>query len=311
MLDNIWLIVPALILDMVLGDPHWMPHPVRWIGMLIEEGDNFLRNTSLPENISGWVLAFGVIFITFSSSSYALIITNSFSPVLSHTLEIWMIFTAVSLKNLAQEAVKIKQYLENDSLPEARKALSMIVGRDTENLTESEVVRATVETVAENFVDGIVSPLLFAWIGGGPLALTYKAINTLDSMVGYKNERYIHMGRASAIIDDAANFIPARISIPLMGIGAFFCRLDYRNAFTIGWRDRLKHPSPNAAHSESSMPGALGVQLGGTSQYQGKISGKPFLGENIVPLEQDHIRKALNLVKTTTFVFLILLLTIF
>ncbi len=308
MLETRWLIAIALFLDIILGDPRCMPHPVRWIGALIVWVEKFSRNSNLPEKLSGWVLALTVILSILFITSYAINLANAISPLLGYAVEVWMIYTAISLKSLRQEAMKIKQYLAEKSLPDARKALSMIVGRDTGKLKEKEIVRATVETVAENFVDGIVSPLFFASIGGGPLALTYKAINTLDSMVGYKNERYINIGRASAIIDDTANFIPARISILLMSIGAFFCGHDYKNAFTIGWRDRLKHPSPNAAHPEAAMAGALGVQLGGSSSYQGTKSDKPILGEKHVPLDKDHICKSLNLVQTASFVFLLLLL---
>jgi len=307
MSEIFWLTLPALLIDLILGDPRWMPHPVRWIGKLIEKAEKSLRNTSLQERISGWVLALSVVFIVLFFSSYALFLAKKISLTLSYALEIWMIFTAVSLKSLRQEAMEIRKHLENNDLSEARKALSMIVGRDTEDLMEDDIIRATVETVAENFVDGVLSPLLFTLIGGGPLALAYKAINTLDSMVGYKNERYIDMGYASAKLDDAANFIPARISIPLLSIGAFFCSYDFRNTFTIGMRDRKKHPSPNAAHPEAAMAGALGVQLGGTSRYRGVISEKPYLGDNRFPLEKDHILQSLRLIETATVVFVVLI----
>lgn len=307
MSEIFWLILPALLLDLILGDPRWMPHPVRWIGKLIEKMEQYLRNTSLQERFSGWILALSVVFIVLFFSSHALFLVKRISLTLSHALEIWMIFTAVSLKSLRQEAMEIRKHLENNDLSEARKALSMIVGRDTEDLMEDDIIRATVETVAENFVDGVLSPLLFTLIGGGPLALAYKAINTLDSMVGYKNERYIEMGYASAKLDDAANFIPARISIPLLSIGAFLRGYGFRNTFRIGMRDRKKHPSPNAAHPEATMAGALGVQLGGTSRYQGVISEKPYLGDNRFPLEKNHILQSLRLIETTTFVFVILI----
>lgn len=307
MLETRWLITIALFLDIILGDPRWMPHPVRWIGAMIEMVEGLLGGSNLPEKLSGWVLALTVILSILFTASYALILARDVSPLFGYALEVWMVYTAISLKSLRREAIKIKRYLAEKSLPDARKALSMIVGRDTDKLTEREVIRATVETVAESFVDGILSPIFFAIIGGGPLALTYKAINTLDSMVGYKNERYIHMGRASALIDDVANFIPARTSILLMSIGAFLCGLDYKGAFTIGWRDRLKHPSPNAAHPEAAMAGALGIQLGGKSSYQGVKSEKPLLGENTTPLEKSHIQKGLNLVQITTFVFVVLI----
>lgn len=305
---TVWLILFALLLDMIFGDPPGMPHPVRWIGSLIEKTEGFLRNTSLPEERSGWILALSVIFTVLFVSSYALSLAGGIATPVAFALEVWMVFTAVSLRSLRLEALKVKRALDGGSLADARRALSMIVGRETDNLSEKEIIRATVETVAENFVDGVLSPLFYTWIGGGPLALAYKAVNTLDSMVGYKNKKYLVLGRPSAIMDDAANFIPARISIPLLAAGAFFCRFDYRKAYRIGLRDRKKHPSPNSAHPEAAMAGALGIQLGGPGRYQGKVFKKAFLGENLVPLEKDHICQGLRLVEITTVVFAVMVL---
>jgi adenosylcobinamide-phosphate synthase len=198
--------------------------------------------------------------------------------------------------------MKIYRLLEAGDGETAKKELSMLVGRDTRDMTRPEIARACVETVAENSVDGLIAPLFFAAIGGGPLALAYRAVNTCDSMVGYRNARYEQFGKASARLDDAANFIPARIAIPLVALAALFLKLDAKGALHIGLRDRLKHPSPNSAHAEAAFAGALGVQLGGLSHYGGVPKEKPMLGDARMPLEPDHIARSVRLLRGVTLV---------
>ncbi len=233
-------------------------------------------------------------------------INNIFGVVLASI----MIYFCISTKALKVEGLKVVKYIIKDDIEGARKQLSYIVGRDTENLSEKEIIRATVETVAENTVDGLIAPLFYAFVGacinvGGislaaPLAMTYKAINTLDSSVGYKNEKYLHIGFASAKIDDIANYIPSRISVILFTIGNLFLRNDYKNCFKISIRDRKNHKSPNCAFSEGAVAGALGIQLGGTNIYFGETVYKPTIGDKTREIEVQDISRTNKILYATS-----------
>ena len=213
-----------------------------------------------------------------------------------------MVFFAISVKSLGSAAISIKEKLDEGEVETAALNLSGLVGRDTANMDKPEIARAAIESVAEGSVDGVISVLFYAAIGGGPLALAYRAVSTCDSMVGYRNEKYELFGKFSARADDAANFIPARVSIALVYLAAFILEMDYKNCLKIAMRDRLKHPSPNSAHPEAAFAGALGIQLGGTASYQGVESEKPYLGEPLNELAPHHIAEAVRLMRIASLI---------
>ena len=216
-----------------------------------------------------------------------------------------MLSFTISPRSLAEAGVEIKKYLDNDELSQARKKVSWIVGRDTENLDKSEVSRATIETVAENIVDGVISPLIYFLIGGIPLAFVYRAVNTMDSMVGYKNDKYFDFGFIAAKTDDIFNYIPARITGILIVIVAFMLRFDYRNSFKMILRDAGKHPSPNSGISEAGVAGALNIRLGGLNYYFGKSSFRAYMGDEINPIKPEHIIKTNLIMYSSTIVFIL------
>lgn len=303
-------ILPALLLDLLIGDPEKAPHPVRLIGSAIERLEVFLRARVKDETFAGGLL-FGVVVTSSFLVSFIIWMSAArLHPIAGYAVNILFIYWSISIKNLGDEALAVFKPLDEGDLESARARISRIVGRDTKDLNETSVSKACVETVSENFVDGVLSPLFFALIGGGPLAITYKAINTCDSMVGYKNEKYIKFGKISAIADDVANFIPARLSIPFITMASFLLGKDYKNSFRVGMRDRLKHPSPNAAHSEAAFAGALGITLGGESEYGGEKSSKPVLGEGLNEPERRHIPEAITLMRVTAIIVVALFISV-
>jgi adenosylcobinamide-phosphate synthase len=296
----------AYLLDLILGDPRWLPHPVRGIGYAITKAEQFLRYLKISERLAGVILTIFIVGGVFLISTGLIDLAHFLHPALGTGLSIVLIFTTLSVKSLYQESMKVYWALQKGDILKARKDLAMIVGRDTENLDFVEIVRAGVETVAENTVDGVISPLFFAFLGGAPWALAYKAVNTLDSMVGYRNEKYLRFGWASARLDDVANFIPARIAGILMPLAAFLCRERGFEAFKIVLRDGQKHPSPNSGISEAAIAGALGVQLGGLNFYQGKPSLKPTLGDSTRSLTLEDIYRANRIMIVTSLLALTL-----
>jgi len=249
--------------------------------------------------------------LVYSGTFFTIRLAEHINKWIGFAVSTFFIFTALSTRTLGKEARSIYQSLKAGNIKEARKKLSLIVGRDTENLDKDEIVRATVETVAENSVDGIISPLFYAALGGAPLALAYKAVNTLDSMVGYKNEKYIYFGWFSAKLDDAANYIPARLSILLILLASFILRKRTSKALHTILRDGKKSPSPNAGIPEAGFAGALGIQLGGINYYQGKKVSKPILGIKIKQRDKGDIIQAINLmwvVSSITFLGTVLIL---
>ena len=288
----------GLALDLLLADPDWMPHPVVCMGRAITALEQELR-TRFPcspqgERQAGQVLAAVLPLGTFALSSGACRLAGRIHPAAGFLLETLWCWQSLALKGLAEESGKVCEQLEKGDLPAARKAVSRIVGRDTAELSGEEVARAAVETVAENFSDGVAAPLFYMLLGGAPLALAYKAVNTMDSMVGYKNDRYLHFGRAAAKLDDAANYIPARLAALAWIGGAAIAGQDAKNAWRIWRRDRRNHSSPNSAQTESACAGALGVQLGGPSRYFGKLYEKPAIGDPLRPVEAADIRRAVQ-----------------
>lgn len=266
-------------LDLALGDPQWLPHPVRAVGWFARVAERLLRATRLPLRIAGaifWLLVVG----TFTAIVWATV-------RLGHEWAgVYWIYSLLACRDLDVEAGRVIGALEERDHEKARKRLSWIVGRDTAALDEREMVRATVETVAENLSDGVIAPLFYLALAGPAGMAAYKAVNTLDSMVGYRNERYADFGWASARIDDAANFIPARITAVLIWIAALLPGFNAVRAFRVTLRDGGSQPSPNSGFPEAAVAGALGVQLGGVNFYQGKRSVKPALGDAVVALER-------------------------
>ncbi len=312
-------IVIAFLIDLIVGDPYWLPHPVRYTGWVIKRGESLLRrmiqrerpgNAELNERLAGGILAITTVAATSLPVFLLLALANLVHPILFHILNIYFIYSALATKCLAIEAKKVAASLTDGNLPEARSRLSMLVGRQTGHLTEKEIIRGVIETTAENTVDGVISPLFYTFIGsffgmGAPLAWTFKAISTLDSMVGYMNEKYIHFGRISAKTDDVANYIPARLSGVFIPVGAFFCRLDCKKSFKIMKRDRHNHKSPNCAWPEAAFAGALGIRIGGSNVYFGQIVEKPEIGDADKELGKEFIPKTISLLYVTAVIVLI------
>ncbi|WP_387466774.1 adenosylcobinamide-phosphate synthase CbiB [Photorhabdus sp. RM323S] len=272
----------AFLLDSWLGDPpHW-PHPVRWIGHLISSVQRAVRRGCHNERalkVGGVVLWVVVVGLTWLVSWGCLWLMNSIHPWIGWLAEVWMIYTLLAGRCLSDAALALHGVLQQGSLDESRQQLSWIVGRDTSQLDAPQITRAVVETVAENSVDGVIAPLFFLMIGGAPLAMAYKAVNTLDSMVGYKTPEYRAIGYVSARMDDLANWLPARLSWLLLSAAAWFIRVDFRQALRIGWRDRYQHVSPNCGWPEATVAGALGIRLGGPNDYFGERVDKPWIGD--------------------------------
>ena len=307
--------IGGFLFDLILGDPYWLPHPIRAIGNLISKTERFLRrkNKNLAGEgltlqdcrrtyLQGVCLVFIVAGCTLMGVALALAIGYRIHPVLGCAIETIMTYQILAAKCLNVESMKVYKCLKNEDLPAARKAVSMIVGRDTAVLDEEAVAKAAIETVAENTSDGVIAPMLYTAIGGPVLGFLYKAINTMDSMVGYKNETYLHFGRAAAKLDDIVNYLPSRISAYAMVFTAFLLGKDYsgENAFRIFRRDNRKHASPNSAQTEAACAGALGIRLAGDASYFGKIVHKPYIGDSLRPVEYEDIKRANVLMYGTT-----------
>lgn len=291
-------LLAACALDALFGDPRWLPHPVRAMGRAVEWYEAKVRNwttTARAERIAGLVLALGLPAISYAAGWWILELAGRLHGMAERIAVVVLSYTTLAGRDLVDHARRVAQALECGTLSQARKAVGQIVGRDTERLSEAEVVRATVETVAESTCDGIIAPLFYLIIGGPPLALAYKAVNTLDSMVGHRDTRYRYFGWASARLDDIANWVPARMAALLLVCAAVFVRQPTEQAWRILRRDGRKHPSPNSGRPEAAMAGALGVRLGGTNFYDGIPSERPYLGEVVVPLSLRHIYQALHL----------------
>src|SRR3989338_1816631 len=313
------IIIFAYILDLLLGDPKWLPHPVRWIGRYITFVEDKIRrfaDTPLAEKISGIFLFIIVVGSVYGLIWFLLLLTTYHSPLSTLILAVFLAYTTLSIKSLHQEAYSVIHALNPSLSPlyqrgeggidAARKRLSNIVGRDTQNLSEEEIYRAVVETVAENTSDGIIAPLFYLAVGGPALALVYKAVNTLDSMVGYKNERYKNFGWFSARMDDIANFIPARLTSILIVAASFILRFNWKDSLKIIWRNARNHPSPNAGYPESAVAGALCVQLGGTNYYFGAPHNRPFIGDKNNEFTIKSVKDTVKIMHLAAFLGIIL-----
>ena len=307
-------VLGGFVLDAVFGDPAWLPHPVVLMGKCISKLEKTLRarfpKTQQGELLAGAVLAFCLPVGTFLVTSAVCLLAAKISPWLGLAVQMFWCGQALAAKGLVQESRNVYNKLVKPDLPAARKAVSRIVGRDTENLTAEGVTKAAVETVAENASDGVIAPLLYMLLGGAPLALTYKAVNTMDSMVGYKNETYLYFGRAAAKLDDVANYIPSRLAALLWVAAAALTGSDAKGAWRIWRRDRRNHASPNSAQTESACAGALGVQLAGPAYYFGEYYPKPTIGDALRPIEPQDILRADRMMYAASVLALVLGLVI-
>ena len=310
---NILIMILGYIMDLVFGDPYWFPHPVRFIGKLISKTEKFIRkHVKSEKSLKYWGILMWLVPVVTTALVTALIVKiASFNKYVEIFVSAFIIYTTLSTKCLKDEATKIYNVLETGDIKKSRVQLSYIVGRDTTNLSQSEIIRATVETVAENTVDGTISPMFYGFLFGPVGAMTYKAINTLDSMVGYKNDKYLNLGCVSAKLDDVANFIPARLTAIFMPLGAFLCGMNGANSFKIAIRDRKNHKSPNCAFAEGAAAGAIGIQLGGTNIYFGKEVYKPTIGDKKRELENYDIVRMNKLMYATTANALLILSALF
>ena len=298
-------------LDLLLGDPAWMPHPVVGMGRCITRLERCLRRvfpeTPRGERMAGVILAAVLPLGTLGLSALALWLCGQIGPAPRFVLSSLWCWQCLAVKGLRDESANVYAKLTSAALAEARQAVGRIVGRDTEALTAEGVAKAAVETVAENFSDGVAAPLCYMLLGGAPLALCYKAVNTMDSMVGYKNERYLYFGWAAARLDDAANYLPSRLSALLLTGSAVLRRQNGMNALKIWQRDRRNHASPNSAQTEAVMAGALGIQLAGPASYFGKQLEKPFIGDPLRPVEPADILRANGIMVTAGVLTLLFL----
>ena len=310
---HIFAFIAGFVLDLLIGDPHFIPHPVRLIGSLISSLDKRLncdagynsseKKLNLIKYKRGMLLAFTVIFATFAMSVIIIVAAysiNLYAGVIAEAVMTWQI---LATKCLRVESMRVYDALKTDGVDAGRRAVSMIVGRDTSVLDAAGVTRAAVETIAENTSDGVIAPMFYTAIGGPVLGFVYKAVNTMDSMLGYKNDKYMYFGRFAARLDDVVNFIPARISAYLMIAAAFIGgrQFDGKNAYRIFKRDRFNHASPNSAQTESVFAGALRVQLAGDAVYFGKLVKKKYIGDGLREIEYEDIKRANRLMYITAF----------
>ncbi len=311
----IWTaVLCGFLLDCLLGDPEKMPHPVIWMGKAISRLEKWLRRhlpqTPKGERTGGRILAFALPVGTLVISGGLCWLFWWIHPLLGLALQILWCWQALAMRCLAKESRNVYRSLKTEGLEAGRNAVARIVGRDTAQLSKQGVIKATVETVAENFSDGVLAPLLYMLIGGAPLALTYKAINTMDSMVGYKNDKYLHFGRAAAKLDDVANYIPSRIAALWWIVASPLAGGSLKNAWKIWRRDRRNHASPNSAQTESACAGSLGIQLAGPASYFGKRLEKPYIGDATREIEPEDILRTNRIMIAASVVGVVLGLAI-
>jgi adenosylcobinamide-phosphate synthase len=297
-----WIVIPAAFaLDMLLGDPRHFPHPVRWMGRAIVSAEPWFRRMPIHMVAAGGLFTAVLVAGTWVVCKLAVDACLDLRPLLATAVEIAMVYFCLSVRSLNDAAAEIFKLLKQQRLPEARARLALIVGRDVDHYQAQGISRAAVETVAENFVDGVLSPLLFAAVGGAPLAMAFKMASTLDSMVGYTNERYFYFGRASARLDDAFNFLPARISVPIIALAAQILSRSGIRALKTAWAEGRNHPSPNAGRPEAAFAGALQVKLNGPNTYGGILVKKPYIGVRFGAVQIGDIKRACDLMMLCSF----------
>jgi adenosylcobinamide-phosphate synthase len=280
----------AWLADLVFGDPQWMPHPVRLFGLFTKIGEK-MAGVGASSNrrllLAGAVVAAVIALGTCAGTWLVLSVVKRVSPLIAGLATVYLAYSALSLRALDEAGCEVIEFLRSGQLEDARASLAMIVGRDTKDLRESEIVRAVIETVAENSSDGVIAPLFYLTIGGIPAALAYKSINTMDSMIGYRNDRYLHFGRVVARLDDVVNFIPSRLTAGLAMLASLILGLEWRSAIRVVLRDANSQPSPNSGFPEAAFAGALGIRLGGTNYYGGRKTRKAYLGNPERPLAPE------------------------
>ena len=301
----------GFILDLLIGDPNNPFHPVRGIGLLASKLETIFRK--LLKNslkIAGLIVWMITIILTFAITYGIIFVCMKINKYLGIIVQGIIIYFCISAKGLVVEVYKVIKYLNEGNIEKSRKQLSYIVGRDTESLDSKGITRAVIETIAENMSDGVIAPILFAGIFGAAGSMAYKAVNTMDSMFGYKNEKYIKFGYFPAKLDDLFNYIPASVTGILIIISSFFLKRDYKNSFKIYKRDRYNHTSPNSAHPEAAMAGALDIQLGGANYYFGKIVEKPVIGDKIKEIEINDVKKTAEILYLSAVMGFILMVII-
>ena len=302
------------ILDLIFGDPYWLPHPIRFIGTLISKLEKPVRKCfkDTPKSLiaGGTVLVLLVLLVSVLVPFLILYLLYRYIPWLGFAIESIMCYQILATKCLKVESMRVYHSLKKGDLKDARYKVSMIVGRDTQQLDEAGVARAAVETVAENTSDGVIAPMIFLAVGGPVLGFFYKAVNTMDSMIGYKNDKYLYFGRIAAKLDDVLNYIPARISALLMIAVCPLAGFNGKEAARIYLRDRHNHSSPNSAHTEAVCAGALGLKLAGDAYYFGKLHKKPTIGDDTRPIETEDIKRVNRLLYTVSFAAVLLLLAL-
>ena len=304
---TVWYILPAAFaLDILLGDPYYLPHPVRWLGKAIERLEPPFRRIHFNLTFSGALYAVVLILGTWLLTFLVLAAAQRVHPLFKTLLDIILIYYCISIRSLDDAAMEVKQCLQQQQVQAAKKKVAMIVGRDINNYKEEGLARATVETVAENLVDGITAPLFFAAIGGAPLVLAYKMTNTLDSMVGYKNQTYQQFGQASARIDDVLNYLPARLTVPVIALAAQILSGSGKRSFITAVCEGANHASPNAGYPEAAFAGALSVKLNGPNYYNGKLVDKPYIGVRFGRSTSGHIKKACDIMMLSSLLWLVL-----
>ncbi len=297
-----YIIFSAFVLDFMVGDPGFLPHPVVYMGKAIEFFEPVFKKISSSQVLNGTFFAIFLIFTTFALTYYIIFLCTLIDLLAGQIASIIFLFFSLSAKSLYKAAMDVSGALEKDGIEAARDKVAMIVGREVKHLNKTAVIKASVETVAENFVDGFLAPLFFALIGGVPCAVAYKMVNTLDSMVGYKNDKYIEFGKASAKIDDGANYIPARISIVIIALATtVFPVKRAGSALKTGFKEGRYHKSPNAGFPEAAFAGALKVKLGGSNYYHGNLVKKPYIGKNFNDPGLSKIKQACELMLFSSF----------
>jgi adenosylcobinamide-phosphate synthase len=300
------LLLGAFLLDLAIGDPRWFPHPVVLMGKFISSGERFLWSGKTRRDfVSGTVICLALIALAVGVTWALVYALTLLPPLIASVLTAGLASTTLATRGLLNAVARIETPLRSGNLVEAREKLGHIVGRETSALNEDKVLRASLESLAENTSDGIVAPLFYLFLGGIPLAMTYKAVNTLDSMIGYRTERYLYFGKFAARLDDAANFIPARLTALFMVIATFLVRLNSGAALRVLRRDHANHLSPNAGYPEAALAGALGIRLGGPSVYFGKEVWKPTMGDDLIPVNIGMLKEARSLCLATAILSLV------
>ena len=305
-------LLAAIFIDLLIGDPVIIPHPVVLIGDVINKFESLIRSIIDKKNkrqeiLGGVVLVIFIVVSTYITTLYLVKLMYLIHKFIGIFMQIWFIASTIAIKGLLQVGYNIYSLLKNNELEKARLEVNKVVGRDTDNMSRQEIIRAIIETLAENTSDGIIAPVFYYFLGGLPLAMTYKAVNTLDSMLGYKNKRYKYFGWASARLDDIANFIPARLTGIGFAFAAFVTGQNWKGSIKFMLRDAKKHPSWNAGYPEAAVAGAVGIRLGGVNYYDGQKSFRAYMGSKERELITDDINKVIKLIKYNVFILVLFL----